>query len=236
MRAHRHLVTLFALALALSAAGCGLSPQRLGRGPAATVRTRGDAQVDAVVARLRRTWSGTQTLSGSVSFWEKAGKEVSQSKANFFWARPEKLRANITDADSAMKRGAKLVYLGDKKITVKVAFIKKTLAYDDPQVVSLRGFRIDQTSFTAIVGGLLDPKATLRYAGTATPNGRPADLLEETASQYMLPGLSRMVVAVDQQTGMPSNLEGYAGNEVVFRAAIPALTLNPQLPGNTFDL
>lgn len=236
MRAHRHLITLFALGLALTAAGCGLSPQLLSRGPVAQVRAKGDAQADAVVAQVRKTWTATNTLSGTVAFWEKQGNDVSQSKADFFWSRPEKLRANVTEADSVTKRGAKLVYLGDKKITVKVAFIKKTLAYDDPQVLSLRGFRIDQTSITAVVGGLLDPQATIRYAGTATFNGRAADLLEGTGSQYMLPGCSKMVVAVDKQTNMPCNVEAYAGSEVVFRAQIPTLTLNPQLPSNTFDL
>lgn len=236
MRAHRPLISLFALGLVLTASGCGLPPQLLARGPVAPVRAKADAQADAVVARIRQTWTGTQTLSGVVAFWEKQGNEVSQSKAEFYWARPEKLRANVTEADSAMKRGAKLVYLGDKKITVKVAFIKKTLPYDDPQLLSLRGFRIDQTSITAVVGGLLDPRATIRYAGTGTFNGRKADLLEGSGSEHMLPGLSKMVIAVDQQTHMPSHVEGFAGNEVVFRAQIPTLAINPQLPDGTFSL
>ncbi len=236
MRAHRHIITLLALGFALSAAGCGLAPQMIGRGPASQVRAKADPQAEAVVAQVRKTWTGTNTLSGVVAFWEKQGSEVSQSKAEFYWSRPEKLRANVTEADSAMKRGAKLVYLGDKKITVKVAFIKKTLAYDDPQVLSLRGFRIDQTSITSVVGGLLDPKATIRHAGTATFNGRTADLLEGAGSDHMLPGLTKMVVAVDKQSHMPCNVEGFAGNEVVFRASIPTLALNPQLPNNTFDL
>lgn len=236
MHAHRHFLSLFALGLVLTASGCGLSPQLLSRGPAAQVRAKADAQADAVVAEVRRSWTTTQTMSGVVAFWEKRGSEISQSKAEFYWARPEKLRANVTEADSAMKRGAKLVYLGDKKVTVKVAFIKKTLPYDDPQLLSLRGYRIDQTSLTSVVGGLLDPKATLRHVGSTSFNGRPADLLEGSGSAYMLPGLTRMVIAVDKQTRMPSNVEGYEGSELVFRAAIASLTVNPQLPDNTFSL
>lgn len=236
MRAQRHLIAMLTLGLALTASGCGLSPQLLSRGPAAQVRAKADPQADAVVASVRKAWTGTNTLSGVVAFWEKKGNEVSESKAEFYWSRPEKLRANVTEADSAMKRGAKLVYLGDKKVTVKVAFIKKTLPYDDPQLLSLRGFRIDQTSITSVVGGILDPQTTIRYVGSTTVNGRPADLLEGAGSQYMLPGLTKMVIAVDKQTNMPSNVEGYAGTEVVFRAQIPTLALNPQLPGNTFDL
>lgn len=236
MSAHRHVLTLFALGLVLTASGCGMSPQLLARGPLAQVRAKADPQADAVVAEVRRTWTGTRTMSGVVTFWEKRGTEISQSKAEFFWSRPEKLRANVTEADSAMKRGAKLVYLGDKKVTVKIAFIKKTLPYDDPQLLSLRGYRIDQTSLTSVVGGLLDPQATIRHAGSATFNGRPADLLEGSGSAYMLPGLTRMVIAVDQQTHMPSNAEGYVGSELVFRATIPTLAVNPQLPDNTFTL
>lgn len=236
MRAHRHILMLFALGLVLGASGCGMTPQLLARGPAAQVRAKADPQAAAVVAEVRRAWTDTRTMSGVVALWEQQGSEISRSKAEFFWSRPEKLRANVTEADSAMKRGAKLVYLGDKKVTVKVAFIKKTLPYDDPQLLSLRGYRIDQTSITAVVGGLLDPQATLRHAGSATFNGRPADLLEGSGSAYMLPGLTKMVVAVDKQTHMPSNVEGYAGNDVVFRAAIPTLAVNPQLPDHIFTL
>ncbi|MNL25912.1 hypothetical protein D3C87_1474140 [compost metagenome] len=135
-----------------------------------------------------------------------------------------------------LKRGAKMVYLGDRKITVKVGFIKKTLAYDDPQVLSLRGYRIDQTDLVALVNGLLDPGATLRHVGSATINGRPADLIEATGSRALLPDLAVVRIAVDKQSHMPSQVEGFEGGAPVFRAQVPALTLNPALSNDLFEL
>lgn len=235
MRPLHRLIAIATLTAATFAAGCGIAPT-LDLGRQTKVRALSEVQADAVVAEVKRTWTGLNTVSGAVSFWEKKGSETSKSKADFYWARPGKLRANVTEADSMMKRGAKMVYLGDRKITVKVGFIKKTLAYDDPQVLSLRGYRIDQTDLVALVNGLLDPNATLRHAGTATVNGRAADLIEATGSRALLPDLAKVQIAVDKQSHMPSQIEGFEGGEVVYRAQVPTLSLNPALSNDLFEL
>lgn len=235
MRPLQRLLSIATLTAATFAAGCGLAPS-LDLGRNVQVRAKSDAQADAVVAEVKRTWTGLNTVSGAVSFWEKKGNEDTKSKADFYWSRPGKLRTNVTEADTMLKRGAKMVYLGDRKITVKVGFIKKTLAYDDPQVLSLRGYRIDQTDLVALVNGLLDPSATLRYAGAATINGRPADVIEATGSRSLLPDLAKVRIAVDKQSRMPSQLEGFEGAEVVFRAQVPTLSLNPTLSNDLFEL
>ncbi|MNX82101.1 hypothetical protein D3C86_1138150 [compost metagenome] len=235
MRPLHRLLAIATLTAATFAAGCGLVPS-LDRGTQTRLRAQSDTQADAVVAEVKRTWTGLNTVSGVVAFWEQKGGEQTKSKAEFYWSRPGKLRANVTEADTMLKRGAKMVYLGDRKITVKVGFIKKTLPYDDPQVLSLRGYRIDQTDLVALVGGLLDPGATLRHAGPATINGRAADLIEVTGSKTLLPDLAKVRIAVDKQSHMPSQVEGFEGSEVVFRAQVPSLTVNPPLSNDLFEL
>jgi outer membrane lipoprotein-sorting protein len=235
MRPLHRLITFATLIAATFTAGCGVVPS-LDLGHPSKVRAQADTQADAVVAEVKRSWTGLNTVSGAVSFWEKKGNEESKNKADFFWSRPGKLRANVTEADSVLKRGAKMVYLGDRKITVKVGFIKKTLPYDDPQVLSLRGYRIDQTDLVALVNGLLDPNATLRYAGSATVNGRPADLIEATGTRVLLPDLAKVQIAVDKQSHLPSQVEGFEASAVVFRAQVPNLTLNPALSNDLFAL
>jgi outer membrane lipoprotein-sorting protein len=230
-------ILLAGVTLAALMTGCGVSPflPQLNQGPEQGLRAK-DAQAGAVVEAVRQTWSKTTSASGVVAFFEQKGRETTTSKAEFFWARPQKLRANITEADSVTKRGAKLVYLGDGRITAKLGFIKRTLPYDDPQVLSLRGYRIDQTSLTSIIDGLLDPAASVRHAGTVTIAGRPADLLELTKGSGVLPGCSKMQLAIDRQNRMPLQVEGFEGTAVVFRAQLSGMALNPKLSDDLFKL
>lgn len=235
MRTLKLLIPAALLAAVMT--GCGVSPflPQIQKGPELGLRAK-DAQTAAVVEAVRKTWAQTTSASGVVAFFEQKGKETTTSKAEFFWARPQRLRANITEADSLTKRGAKLVYLGDGKITAKLGFIKKTLPYDDPQVLSLRGYRIDQTSLTAIVEGLLDPKADPRHLGEIAVSGRKADLLELTKGSGMLPDCTKMQVAIDRQTRMPIRLEGFEGATVVFRAQLSNVAVNPKLSDDLFKL
>lgn len=235
MRPLRILVASVTLAALMTGCGVGNFLPRLNQGPEQGLRAK-DAQAIAVVDAVRQTWAKTTSASGVVAFFEQKGRETTTSKAEFFWTRPQKLRANITEAESITKRGAKLVYLGDGRITAKLGFIKKTIPYDDPQVLSLRGYRIDQTSLTFIVEGLLDPKAAIRHAGSVTIAGRPADLLELTQGAGMLPGCSKMQLAIDRQSRMPALLEGFEGTTVVFRAQLSNVAVNPKLSDDLFKL
>lgn len=235
MRRLRLLLTGITLAASLAGCGFGGGLPLLDRASERSLRAR-DAQSDAVLAAVRQAWGQTTSASGVVAFWEQAGRETSASKAEFFWSRPSKLRANILEADSVTKRGAKLVTLGDGQITAKLGFIKRTFRIDDPEVLSLRGYRIDQTSLTAIVEGLLDPAATVTHAGGTTLSGRSADLLDLRGGSGMLPGCSRMRLAIDRQNRMPLLVEGYEGDKPVFRAQLSGMALNPKLSDDLFKL
>lgn len=236
MRLNRLSLALAAIGLLSLSAGCGVQTFPLLDSSSSTIRAKSDTQADAVMQSVKTTWTGMNTASGVVSFWEKKGSQTSSSTANFYWSRPEKLRADITEASTSGKRGVKLVYQGDKKITAKLGFFKKTFSYDDPQVLSLRGYRIDQTDLGAFTTGLLAPGANVKYAGTTTISGRSADLLEVTGSKDLLPGTAKVLVAIDSVSHLPSQLEGFDNKEVVYRAQVPQLNVNAQLPGNIFDL
>lgn len=235
MRTLRLLLT--GITLAVSLAGCGLGGglPLLDREPTRNPRAL-DAPSGAVLAAVRQAWGQTHSASGVVAFWEQAGRETSASKAEFFWSRPSKLRANILEADSFTKRGVKLVTLGDGRVTAKAGFIKRNFRIDDPEVLSLRGYRLDQTSLTAIVDGLLDPAATVRHAGETTLTGRSADLLDLRGGSGMLPGCTRMRLAIDRETRMPLLVEGFEGDTPVFRAQLSGMAINPKLSDDLFKL
>lgn len=236
MFSRRLVAVAGAAAFVALAAGCGV--QTL---PSASTRIKGgvavrsDAKAEQLVAGLKATSASLKTFSGVVKFWETDGKETSTNTAEIYMAMPDKLRANITEASSAMKRGVKMVALGDGKITAKLGFIKKTMSLDDPQVLSVRGWRLDQTDLAAIIKGATDAKANARYAGAATVGGRQAELIE-LANPAFLPGTTKQVLALDAQTFAPLKVEGFVGAQSVFRMEIQNPQLNPTLPGDIFKL
>jgi outer membrane lipoprotein-sorting protein len=237
MLSRRSLAIAGAFVFTAMLAGCGVqtqSPFGQGRhGHALAVRS--DAKADQLIAGLKGASAQLKTFSGVARFWETDGKEVSTNTAEIYMALPNKIRANITEASSMMKRGAKLVYLGDGKITAKVGFIKKTLAYDDPQVLSVRGWRIDQTDLGAIIKGATDANAKARYVGPTTLGGRAAEVLE-LASPSFLPGTTKQVVALDAQTFVPLKVEGFAGEQSVYKMELSNTQVNPTLPDDIFKL
>lgn len=231
----RSLALAGALAITAILAGCGvqtLSPTVRG---GHSLAVRSDAKADALVAGLKNASGQLKTFSGVVKFWETDGHDVSTNTAELYLALPNKIRANITEASSMTKRGVKMVYLGDGKITAKLAFIKKTLPVDDPQVLSVRGWRIDQTDLNAIIKGATDPAANAHYAGATTVNGRAAEVLE-LSSPAFLPGTSKQVVTLDAQTFVPLKVEAFAGSQSVYKMELANTQLNPTLPADIFKL
>ena len=233
-RASRLLATALAAATLV---GCGvqtIAPTGLGRS-GHSLAVRSDAKADELVAGLKATGASLKTYSGVAKFWETDGHDVSTNTAEIYMALPGKLRANITEASSAMKRGVKLVALGDGKITAKLGFIKKTMPIDDPQVLSVRGWRLDQTDLGAIIRGATDAKADAHYAGATTVGGRQAEVLELTSPE-LLPGTTKQLRTLDAQTFAPVKLEGVVGSRVVYRMEISGSQLNPTLPNDIFKL
>ena len=223
------------VALALILAGCGthLPAARTVQPNGLRIHARDNAA--ALIDGLRTMAAGLNTFSAIVSFWETDGKETQTSTAEVYTARPGKIRANITEASQALKRGVKLVYLGDKKVTAKIGFIKKNFDYADPQVSSMHGWRIDQTDLGALIGGLTDPAGTATDLGPATVNGVAGEAIEVT-SPSLLPGVSREVVVLNPTTFVPLRLEAYVGDKVIYRLEIAKPALNPNLPSDIFVL
>jgi outer membrane lipoprotein-sorting protein len=223
------------VALALLLAGCGTHLNTARQIQANGLRIHARDNAAALIDGLRTMAAGLNTFSGIVSFWETDGKDVQTSTAEVYTARPGKIRANITEASQALKRGVKLVYLGDKKVVAKIGFIKKTFAYDDTQVTSMHNWRIDQTDLGALIGGLTDAAGTATDLGPATVNGATGEAVQVT-SPSLLPGVSKEVVVLNPATFVPMQLEAFIGDKVVYRIVIAKPAINPTLPADIFVL
>lgn len=231
----RHVALAFATVAAVFGAGCAHSPLQLGAGHKPAVFKARSAKEAELAKGLQGFQAQLKTFSAVATFWETDGKDTQTNTAEIFLAQPGKIRANVLESSNSMKRGAKMVYLGDKTVRVKLGFIKKTFAYDDPMVVSTRGYRIDQTDLTAVIGGVIHPQATLTYKGAATLNGKPVEMLE-VVSPAILPGTEREVIALDPQTFAPVQLEAFSQGKVVFKLGLTKGQINPTLPDDTFTL
>jgi outer membrane lipoprotein-sorting protein len=188
-----------------------------------------------LIAGLRNTAAGLNTFTGTVSFWETKGGDVQTSTADVFTAKPSKLRANITDSSSATKRGVNLVYLGDKKVTAKLGWFSKTMDYTDPQVLSMHGWRIDQTDLSALMNGLTDANGQDTLVGPVTVHGVAGQAVSVT-SPTLLPGVTKEVVVLDPTTFVPLQLEAYINADVIYRVEITKAKVNPKLPADIFVL
>jgi outer membrane lipoprotein-sorting protein len=226
----RRLVAPFALALIL--AGCGTHVPGARPVQPSNLRVR---EASTLIGGLRTMAAGLNTFSAVVSFWETDGKDTQTSTAEVYTARPGKIRANITQASQALKRGVKLVYLGDKKVVAKIGPIKKTFDYADTQVTSMHNWRIDQTDLSALIGGLTDPAGQATELGPVTVNG-VAGVAVAVTSPTLLPGVSKEVVVLDPTTFVPLRLEAFIGEKPVYRLEITKAVLNPTLPADIFVL
>lgn len=231
----RHVAIALATVAAVFGAGCAHSPLQLGAGHRPAVFKTRTAKEAELAKGLKGFESQLKTFSAVASFWETDGKDTQTNTAEIFLAQPGKIRANVLESSNSMKRNAKMVYLGDKKVRVKLGFIKKTFDYDDATVTSVRGFRIDQTDLTAVIAGVTHPQAKLSYKGSHTLNGKPVELLE-VVSPAILPGTEREVIALDPQSFAPVQLEAFAGGKVVFKLGLAKAVINPTLPDDTFTL
>lgn len=229
-------VGVLILAVLSTASACAPVPgmQGPGAGPRA-MQARGADKAAELVAGVKRLERKLATFSGVVRFWETDGQKVETNAAEVFLAAPGRIRANLTETANPLKRGAKLVYLGGQEVRVKLGFIKKTYRYDHPDVVSLNGYRIDQTDISAIVAGLTHPQAQVRYAGSATVDGRAAEVIEVT-SPVLLPGVDREVVTLDAEHFVPVKLDALRASAPVFRMALSDWKLNPPLSDDLFKL
>ncbi|MDB5100283.1 MAG: hypothetical protein JWM80_4704 [Cyanobacteria bacterium RYN_339] len=233
MNTFRHLLAPTAIALLL--AGCGTHLTGANSVPSNGLRAHSRETAPALIDGLRTMAAGLNTFSAIVSFWETDGKDTQTSTAEVYTARPGKIRANITEASQALKRGVKLVYLGDKKVTAKIGFIKKQFDYADPQVTSMHNWRIDQTDLGAMIGGLTDPAGQATDLGPVTVNGVAGQAVGVT-SPSLLPGVTREVVVLNPTTFMPLRLEAYIGDKPVYRLEITKAAINPTLPADIFVL
>jgi hypothetical protein len=206
--------------------------------PAASVAPLDPAVQQRVKAALDRL-DGLKTLVGQIVFDEaKDPGHIDHGVAKFtFRHRPFAARVDVQESSRWFASGATILWSGGTTLRIKAphVFFSVEFAYDNAQVVSVRGYRIDQTDIFSMGKVLRAPGAEIKPVGQRTIKGESLLLLDVT-SPASLPGITHEIIGLNDKILIPTYREMYAGQNVVHKGQGLGVTLDTSIPSSDFEI
>ncbi len=202
--------------------------------PAATPDPALRVRVDAATTRL----DAVRTIAGKLAFREsKDSTEDRGDAAIAFRRKPFAARVDIVESDRLLAHGGSLLWTGGTKLRIKPLKMPFSLefAWDNSQVVSVRGYRIDQTDIFSMGKVLRHPAARLRALGEKRLRGE-AFFCIETFSPASLPGITREIIGIHAVHGIPTYREMYEGERMVHQGQGYQLRIDKPIDSGRFEL
>ena len=217
---------------ALPAAPAPLAPVPTGAGAGEpTLRAR----VDAAVAKL----DAVRSISGKLAFREfKASEQDHGDAAIAFRRKPFAARVDVLESNRLIAHGGALLWKGGTTIQIKPLKMPFTLdfSWEDAKVVSLRGYRIDQTDIFSMGKVLRHPAAQLKDAGVKRLRGETLYCVD-VVSPSSLPDVKREVIGLSATHGIPVYREMYdAQGRLVHQGQGYELQIDRPVPADRFEL
>lgn len=189
---------------------------------------RGIAKLDAM-----------KTIQGEVIFEEfKDGKSETGKAQVYFRGKPFAGRVEIEQSDRWVAAGGVVLWTGGKDIKVKPFHMPFSLNFgiDNPQMLSLRGFRMDQTDLFSMAKVLRAPGAQIR--GLGPRRVRNDDLfLVEVRSSASAAGVDHEIIGLNQKLLIPSYREMYdASGKLIHRGQGVKLLFDRPVDSGKFDI
>jgi len=199
------------------------------------------AALAGALATLSTTWLHVNDYSVTIDARESLRGHTQRQVLRYWYRRPDRARLEIIEG---AKRGGVVVWYGDEHATAYHrgwGLFKLRLGPRDGRVTSLRGNGVLTPNFDAIlacftanrarvsersgpaVGGAATTAIALDYAGARCPQDPPADR-----------EITRDVLYVSRQSGLPVLRERYALGELVERWALSDLQFNLGLGDSAF--
>jgi hypothetical protein len=193
-------------------------------------------RVAAALARLDKV----QSLVGKVVFDETKAPpgHFEHGEAKFsFRHRPFAARVDVLDSNRWFANGSSLLWTGGTTVKIKAAHVPfaVTFAYDNSQVVSARGYRLDQTDIFSMGKVLRAPGATLRAVGERRVNGEDVYIVD-VVSPASLPGITHELIGLNDRILIPTYREMYAGESLVHKGQGLGVVLDQPVNGDIFDI
>lgn len=194
-----------------------------------------------VLVTLSAEWLHVKDYSVTIDARETLRGHTERQVLHYLYRRPDRARLEIVDG---AERGGVVVWLGDEHATAYhrgLRLLKLRVGPRDGRVTSLRGNGVLTPNFDAIlacfsanrsrvserpgpsVGGVPTTEIVLDYGGARCPQDSPKDR-----------EITRDVLYVSRQTGLPVMRERYALGELAERWLLSDLRLNPGLADSAF--
>lgn len=251
----RHLLPVLGLTSLLLLTACGQSgptgprPVRDSRpipveplhpigGPVSPPGPAVNPQVQQMVASAVQRLDAIKSIEGKVRFEEWEGDKHDLGEAQFtFRQRPFAARVDVLSSNRLLASGTSILWEGGTSLKVKPVKlpITMTFAYDSVQVVSLRGYRMDQTDLFSMGKVLRAPGAQIRPLGPRRIRGEEVFMLE-VRSPASLPDVSHELIGLHTRHQVPTYREMYAGSKLIHRGQGLGLRFDGALDGEAFDL
>jgi hypothetical protein len=191
--------------------------------------------VQAAITRLDQV----KTLVGKVVFDESKGAgQVDHGEAKFtFRHRPFAARVDVQQSTRWFASGAEILWNGGTTLRIKAAHVPISVefAYDNSQVVSVRGYRIDQTDIFSMGKVLRAPGAVIKGLGSRRIKNEDLYLVDVT-SPASLPGITHEIIGLNAKILIPTYREMYAGSAVVHKGQGLGVALDTSIPSSEFEL
>lgn len=235
------------MVLLLWVSGCGQAEPTRPRPPATPVPVAplpapaadpgADRLVRQIVGGAIARLDAVKTIEGRVRFeeWEGDSHDVGAAKFTFR-KKPFMARVDVEQSNRLLAAGTTVFWSGGTTVKVKPLKLPLTLTfdYDDNQVVSLRGYRLDQTDLFSMGKVLAHPQAQVRPLGPKRLGSEDFFLLE-VRSPASVAGVDREVIGINQRHNVPTYREMYAGSRLVHKGRGENLRFDHAIDGDKFE-
>ena len=192
-----------------------------------------------ILGKLASGLNGVTFMTGSVTFKEvgDGGKEEFGTAQFTFRRAPFAARVDIEDSNRLLAAGTAVLWTGASSVQVRRKGIPLTLTFpaDHSLVVSIRGWRLEQTDIFAMGKVVLAPGATVKSLGRLKVDDGDR-LMLEVKSPASMPGITREKIGLDPTTFIPTYREMFAGSTLVHKGIGRKLMLNKPIESDRFKL
>jgi hypothetical protein len=220
----------------LSGGTSGASPAPLGQ-PVAP-QTALDPAVQQMITRAIARLDAIKTIEGKVRFeeWKDSKHETGLAKITFR-AKPFAARVDVEQSSRVFGPGTSVLWSGGTELKVKPIRMPFSLkfGYDNSQVVSLRGYRMDQTDLFSMGKVLKHPNAQIKAIGPKAITGDQVFLLE-VHSPGSTDDVDREIIGLSLKHQIPTYREMYAGQKMVHRGQGLNLKFDQSISSDKFKM
>jgi hypothetical protein len=196
-----------------------------------------------LLGKLAQTWSAIHDYRVDIDANELVGESWHSRKIRYSLLRPNRARMEILDGSS---RGTALVWDGGDRIHVRpgglLAFLRLSLALNDPRATSERGSTIFTPDFGKVLECFAAHAGDVRVSPGAELEGKattaltfehaPGPVCSNDSTTDVL--VTRDVVTILAETGLPLRRERFEGERSVERWDLHNLQINQGLTASDF--